>query len=465
MSVLQLCVLIGPNAGAVCRLPAGDYLIGASEQCDFVLADAQVSAEHVKLRVGEDLSVHVDVLAEGVYMDGESIAADEEFVYPLMTPLQVGESVLAIGHDDADWSSMRASRLEIKLPPEELAAQETALPGDDHEASADDDPVDADAPTAPSVRKNRILNPVSACALMGLAFLGVAVSFILKPDMASAPVVEASDPLEAVREAVTGLPGGDRLNIFRQNDRVVVQGVLPNYSMLVQLRNRLRDVNVRVLLRVHSLENLLMTIDDFLTDLNSPLESFAYDGGAAVGIRGCLPTKSDVELLRRLLERDLPWVAVNYDHIETSESVIAFVQERLAAEELALSVNIEYKERELVFSGGLTTPQQRGRLDGIIDAAIERCGGNIAMVDKVRYLDQSQTPTGGQSTSSASDSLPAARIFSIIVSGERRFVRDNFGNRYSIGDKLPDGFLITDIEADIVTAVNEGSVKQYSIRR
>ena len=160
----------------------------------------------------------------------------------------------------------------------------------------------------------------------------------------------------------------------------------------------------------------------------SILESFADKNGSGVGIRGFLPNESGVELLQQLLGRDLPWIAVSYEHIETSESVLAFVHERLAAKALSLLVKVDYEDLRLAFSGEVTTPAQRRCLDDIIEAATERAGGRIAVTDEVTLYEPSRTAL--ERRSSPSDSvLPASQIFTIIVSGERPFVRDNLGNR------------------------------------
>ena len=139
MSGLLLYVLAGANAGAACRLHAGDHLIGASEQCDFVLADALVRAEHVRLHGGDDESADVFVLAEGVYLDGEPLAAGAELTLPLIAPLQIGGTLLAVGRDDTDWTSIPASRLAIKMAPPASESEASAPAVDDEQIDAADD--------------------------------------------------------------------------------------------------------------------------------------------------------------------------------------------------------------------------------------------------------------------------------------------------------------------------------------
>jgi hypothetical protein len=102
----KLQIIAGLHKGAELGLQEGSrYTIGSGEQCDIVLLDDGIAAEHLCLNVSAG-QVHLQETRADTFIDGEKLSSSS--ARPLI-PFQVvslGDTHLAIGPVDATWPAI-----------------------------------------------------------------------------------------------------------------------------------------------------------------------------------------------------------------------------------------------------------------------------------------------------------------------------------------------------------------------
>jgi type III secretion system YscD/HrpQ family protein len=101
---LLLKILSGVNAGAEALLPAGEYVLGRAEDCDFVLSDAAAAPRHAKLTVSED-AAQLAALEAPVLLQGEPVQGDGAPLEAFQV-FTLGGTHCCVGPADQDWPKL-----------------------------------------------------------------------------------------------------------------------------------------------------------------------------------------------------------------------------------------------------------------------------------------------------------------------------------------------------------------------
>lgn len=121
---LELRVLAGPQAGArIALTPGGRVDVGSLDAsgCHVVLRDPQVTEQRVRLHIGVD-DASIEVLSGRVLLGGRWLTAPASVAWACYAPIRLGDTVLAIGHDQGDgWA--RAESMAL-VPLAEAASAE-----------------------------------------------------------------------------------------------------------------------------------------------------------------------------------------------------------------------------------------------------------------------------------------------------------------------------------------------------
>jgi pSer/pThr/pTyr-binding forkhead associated (FHA) protein len=126
---LRVRVLEGPDQGACLRLEDGrererEYLVGRAPHCDMLLADGDVSREHVRL-VQRDRTVSVRDLGakNGTWMGASRLPPHGELVWRRAHVVKVGGTVLGLEEPVAEALARIESAADELLSPDGEPAQ------------------------------------------------------------------------------------------------------------------------------------------------------------------------------------------------------------------------------------------------------------------------------------------------------------------------------------------------------
>ena len=122
-----LKILSGTHVGAEVVLSDKESVLGRDENCDLVLDDVSLSAQHISLRTAAS-GAHLTLLdtSKPIYIDGEECAEKETLLKPFQV-ITIGTLFLAVGPADEEWPAIDLL-LENKITPP---------PSDDTQANSD----------------------------------------------------------------------------------------------------------------------------------------------------------------------------------------------------------------------------------------------------------------------------------------------------------------------------------------
>lgn len=220
---LELRVLAGPQAGARIALTAGGRVdVGSLDAsgCQVVLRDPQVTEQRVRLHVGVD-DASLEVLSGRVLLGGRWLTAPASVAWARYAPIRLGDTVLAIGHDQDDgWA--RAESMAL-VPLDEAAAEElppSARPHPDARTEAATEASPAVTAAAPRRRLETWL------AIFGGALTLVASGLLAFVSVATPAHVGMESPAQRLTRLLQ-VPEFSGLRVVTaEGDRLRVQGDL-----------------------------------------------------------------------------------------------------------------------------------------------------------------------------------------------------------------------------------------------
>ena len=194
---LGLCVVGGPDAGAVCPIePGRPVVVGRAPGCDLSMADPSLSKRHARIEIGGEGVVEVTDLgsSNGTEIDGERIAPNTPARAAIGAKIQMGSSTVRVRHLDATDRPVAVDPLTravagvvpFNRPPRSALASPPA-------PLAVPDPPGADARSQVPLQLLAILAPLAMAAGMAryTGSLQYAMFGLLSPVMAVASFVSA----------------------------------------------------------------------------------------------------------------------------------------------------------------------------------------------------------------------------------------------------------------------------------
>ena len=486
-SQLLLRVLTGPNAGAEALLASGITVLGTAEASDLVLADPAVAAAHVRILVEGDTAT-LQIEDEPVRIGGEIVAkrtvqlADHQV-------FRLGESSCAIGRMNEDWPKFAAADLltDVIAPP--AAEGDETAPPTEGEAVQGEDSEDAGAASEPAslaigpavvlwLRRRRNLAMLGAVSLAILLLAGAGLyAAVVAGGSADAELHEGPDPGSVLKEKLAELRLEDRIGIEElPNGQFLLTGHVLSSTELAALRGSLRELDVPHLLRVVALDRQKIAAETLVSQIGGNLSVAVDEEKGRLILSGFLPSEELAELLMASLSKEIPGLGPVETRIDTIESVLAEARERLARDGLEGTISARAEGQKIRFLGE-ASDSARASLAAIVEELSGSWGRFVTFADESRDLRRQAVVPARQIVEKPVEerrrgpAKPAAKEptrelhFTVIVAGENALVRDSRGRRYQIGDELPDGYTITEINAKRVVATRDGKTRTYSHRR
>lgn len=318
----QLRILSGMHAGARAMLTGEQYVLGASEECDFVLLDALVQPRHAMLSLREGCW-HLDWVAEA---GAEPVLAPMRLDAGMAVPL--GPIVIAVDAPESPWPTLEqlvlvphapALEPQLPLPAATQVPDPAARGGAFGNLFARGALATAIAATAclsalgmvvtPMIREHRAHDASAArAASAAVAAASAASAASAAASAATGPEAQQRAALEAVLRDV-GFASRARIE-SGEGGWVVQAGVVtePESDML---RSALGRVKPRPMLRMTAEEDLRDAMADALNRLGAEFRgklAYRYVGEGKVRVEGRIAPGTDAQRLARSLAAEFPQV-------------------------------------------------------------------------------------------------------------------------------------------------------------
>lgn len=278
--VWELSVESGLQSGALVQLdPTGVWSIGPDETDDVMIRDPELGAARVLLR-RDGAEATLRVVAGEVSCGAEPLAVDRTIALVPGTTMRLGGVALELveAHDTA------SARLPAPAKPEvDSGTSSRAL------SSAD-----AASPRRP---RGRTLARLGA-GILGVAALGSAWFHASGGFTVPTPERPSVESLLA-RSELSGL------DVSRQAGLPMVDGVLSDEAALRELETVLAPSGDAWVNRVETDASLATQVLDVLRVNGADAELVDSEGGT-VSVRTALPTSTDLDALREMVQRDVP---------------------------------------------------------------------------------------------------------------------------------------------------------------
>ncbi|MBE1161423.1 FHA domain-containing protein [Dyella acidiphila] len=248
---LRLRVFSGVHAGAEFRLPErGILMIGAADDCDLILGDAEIRDHHCVLTVVGD-QVLLRALSGAVSAQDRTVAEGENITLDHFAMVQLGQVQFAVG---PHWSERWLSLDEAAEHGVAAAAMQQQL----------------------ASRRRGVL------AITGL-LLAFAILVLLGSWKVSHPSVvqprSATEQLAAVRTILHQMSLRHVVADVSDGDRLVVHGVVGNAAQLPELREKLSQAGLTTELTVRDWPSVAKQVKDIFAMHGYPVETQLLDQG------------------------------------------------------------------------------------------------------------------------------------------------------------------------------------------
>lgn len=444
-----LKVLSGPHLGAEVSLAAGEYRIGRDADCDIVLTDRSLAAEHALVVVGPD-GLRVQPLA-GEVLINRQLHEDAARLLPFFTMLAFGTTVVTVGPEAGDWP--------LLTPP---------LPGIASEEAAGPPPAEAgpprgievaplDAPLVPGEQKplpvprhGRSLSArqitVFSLILIALAALplggrlGQQTPLSAEGETNGADGREAADPAALIRARLIELGQASRLTVEPDgNGQWQVRGYVESAAERQAAQAGLDELDLPIRYAIHADEQLEAAARDILVALGRRLDQVSVEAGVLT-LGGFIPEASDLQRAVDIVGRDVTGLRAIRNEVFTERAMLDAMRRRLAEENLAGSVRLDLDRGELVARGRVSSEraEEWEALFAAFDQEYGRFG--IPLVSQVmRVVDETAAPEQVQLDIRAAGGFDG-----------QSWVMLADGQKYLVGSIVADGWRIERIDPDAV---------------
>ena len=455
-STPQLRVLTGVHAGAHEDLTGDTYVVGSDPQCDFVLADAGVQAQHARL-VRQPAGWEVQWLGDGADATGPVTLRPG-------TAVDLGPVIVTIDPAHAPWPA--ADKVEKLRAEAKVAADATAPAGPAPQAHADEPaalhpgPPSASPVTSTSPPTAKVAGGLpggkarTALLVAGVAGILSAVAFVAWPMTRPHETLEAAavrqDPVAAQKQAIDKvlLASGfaSRARTEKTPNGWLVHAEQLNEEEAENLAVALSHIFPRPGLRIASEQDLRQDFAETFARLSPEYHGALradYRGSGRVHVEGQLATRAERDRLFAQLQAAFPQVKSWDSDVRISEEVAAALLAELR--DGGWDVSGKMQEGTLLIDAQMT-PAQQPEWEQALSKAVARHA--IRMNATVAFRPETvQTSQAGRGTGRLPFQIRS------IVSGDSPFVVLADGEKILTGGSSH-GWKLLAVDADAVTFDN-----------
>jgi type III secretion system YscD/HrpQ family protein len=443
---LVLRVLAGPNAGSEATL-GSRMVVGSGEIADIVIGDPAVHPEHFSIELSDGIAT-LAVGADPIFIKGKRVA-DERLTLAPFDLIQAGSTLLAIGPRHGQWPSPTVNDFTVAgadLDPVEQPPS-TAVPSDS---------VAAEQPGVPEFGSRRSERPffaIAVCTVLALVAIGIGITlYIRQPEVLAEP--NARRQLEEIVASID-IPTISIVN--EDGGGFAVVGSVSTNQQLARLNQALAQLAFTTKVQVVSLEQQVTAMRTIVSHAGAKLTIEPSPQSGVITVTGVLLSSSTFAGLRALFERDIANLRPIEDHIVYVEAAASEARARLAGSGLANSTKVEAAGEEIRVSGGVTEAEKES-----VRQIVGQLGRNWEPA--LKFVDVTAVVAAAAKPALEAVPLPQENV-AIVVVGPTSFFYDGKGQRYAVGDKLPNGDVIEAIKSDEVVIRRGDSTLRYPVMR
>ena len=282
-----LRILSGPHNGAEMSLLPGRYIIGRDKDCDIVLSDAALAAQHAALVIDGDSVIFEPLEGSALGADG---AVDQQIPLADFNPIVIGATALALGPQKETWPT-------IELPKPD---QSSVLTVDTEPELSEPDlaPVSRPIPPKPTTKidteqPDRLaIGQFRGASLLVVVGVGVVIIISALIGLHAVESTSSSDtaesgeaePLKAqVTKIISNLGFADDLEVTETSrngeETVTVTGYVKTEDDRRSVIAQLQSYRQQVQTQIWSTDLLRSSVQQALSGMRIPLQVTSVDKG------------------------------------------------------------------------------------------------------------------------------------------------------------------------------------------
>lgn len=446
-----LKIFAGAQTGAEVPLASGTYLIGSSDECDLILIDSSMAAEHLVLTLDET-GCSVEPRDGAVSLDGTSISTATQLAPFAM--LTLGQTQFAIGPEDAQWPELEArpmtssaNTITVDASETEEASEETSTENEEtsseeqatEEETNDDSPQGEvvvphdDSEETPKPRKRWPLVAVALVIVLSLSIL----PFIIDLRAEEAEVIPVDVQINTILDGIDN----ESLELKERNGRLRLYGYVLNSEEKNTIREALANFP-ELKLNLRQDDQLLAASLDVLEQQGVEMDATIERG--MLTIKGYVYEPNTLKAVVETVQRDVPGLDAVINKGFSRKEIAAFFENMLSENRLDLKPMLS--DKACMVEGNLNEAALE-RWAFVRDAFNTRFGAYLPLKESLNN-DEGQVMKA-----------PKRRRLSLpdivgINNGRVRFLSLADGSKLFEGSRL-DGYLVEEIR-DGAIALKKG---------
>lgn len=431
-----LKILAGPHQGAEVALDNEELLIGSALECDFILSDALVSPEHLKIVLADDRITLVP-LSAAVFVDGQEIPMESMDIEPFQF-VTIGSTSFVIGPIEGEWpqlSSADVPELKKLEKSEHTEGQEGEREGERAEGSDKKTNKKAeDKPIEPKVSTQAMGLGVAALLLL-VGFIFVGAYMLLGSSATDRP--SPIDYSKRVGLILDRLGLEDTFEVTNPSSGIVrVEGWVDTDKERDEILDQFKNIRSRIDLRIWSQQQVVAQTKEYFQTVRLPLDVESVSPGV-VRVMGYHGDKADWRRFKDGLQQESPGIKSIVDEVMTSSEVQALSKEIFKEFDLSDKVYLEAQPHYLA-AKGMITEEEIPKLSEAVKKIQDEVGFPVPIQNQIQVATVEQVYLDAQ-------------IDSVVVGGGQGVIITKDGQRLFEGGVLSGGYIIVKISRDGVT--------------
>lgn len=433
-----LKIISGPHQGAEVALDEGELVIGSSQNCDLILSDTLVSAEHLKIVVNES-GVAIVALSSPVYYDGEEIVKDENISVEPFKFISVGTTHFVIGPVEGEWPPLSTADVPSlkRIEKETTEAEEKNFEEQEIETLEGEGGPPLETNVEPEVVLTgfrKVWRDKKTLFIYGgslIALILIILGFMFWGMSRSAEIAEEADTQADISKVIANTQFPQTFTVDELNDKYTVKGWVKNNEERHKVETQFRKIG-NVTTDIKSQEQAMENVRDFFSAIKAPIVVSEIEPGK-IKLSGYFGDDKGWESAKADLSKDVPGFKLVKDEVWVPNKLYPIIAEVLGKHNVTEIVRFVPQADGVIIKGMIS----KSDIPRIKDTIIEfqtRVGEDIPIKNQVIVAKE--------------EDLHLDLDMDSIIIGKDAFIITKSGQRFYEGGVLKGGYKIEKIGRD-----------------